>query len=671
MCMIDTRRSLKAVLVAGTLVAGSLAAASTPTAASASIAVGQQVRLEGTIRFDPHWRSEAIVPFTIELDSPQVFAGDGICDTVPRQILDLWQGDPRAFSSLIDRRVVVTGMIDCPRGGHVVINPRVQPASTASAQASAPAAPPLPPQRPARLMQGQPAQAFAAAPSRPANRAPVQQAPARQPATFVPPSQLPIELRCRQYLDWLIRGRELRALPDYNSWPTAAMARGLEAGYFSDETMLRVFGVLPSEIDEETWVQALREKLPCEPPRGSSPFRIRETNLHFVKHARSLRYSLPEAQHEREALNEVEAQITRDAIDLDRLITLADASTGESFTHVKYWPTEVERLRKKARDLHAQEKDGFIAAFQVAMTSGIRSDQDLEEAGRLLREYGTRAPRNASRTAGLTTQTLNLEWQEALVESFFDAAESRLTNPVDQLRRALARNDMAAYAKAIDLNRLIFPIEGDAWTIARRDALLYEAFVERFAERFADVPIRHNEVLHKVMQAHRDATCTRLRGQLGDAMGMTLAKIGEGFFAERPTLGSLLCTLAEQGAIVNVTVQQSFWGRLTGAPRVFVADIENRYRASYGVTNLRLHLAEPEAYRREVVARAGQPGIGNFAITDTSRLAEFADLFMLKLEAIGPEPGELSLDAPHDLRLTRLLHRGQIDPVSLYKAFGG
>jgi len=621
------------------------------------------VRLEGTIRFDPNWRSEAIVPFTIELDSPQVFVGDGICDTGARRSLDLWLGDPQAFSTHIDQRVTVTGVIDCPRGGHVVTNPRAQTVAPPAAR-NALAAPPLPPQRPVGLTRNQPAQAFAAAPAQPAAPAPAIQAPATRPASFVPPSQLPIEVRCRQYLDWLIRGRELRALPNDRDWPDDALARGLEAGYFSDETMLRVFGVLPAEIDEETWVQALREKLPCEPRRGSMPFRIFETNLHFVKHARSLRYSLPAAQDEREALHEIEAQITRDVIDRDRLIALADASTGESFGAVKYWPTEVERLRQKARELHGRNRDAFIADFRKAMASGIRSDQAFEEASQLLLDYGTRAPARGSRT-------IDMDWEATISEIFLEAAESRLAGPVGEIRTALARSDKTAYSLSVTLKQSLFPSLDNAQATASRDARLYQAFTERFAERFPDVPLRPTDMLGKVMQAHRDATCNRLRGQLGDAMGLTVAKTGNTIFQDLPTLGSLLCNLAEQGAVVNVTVQQSFWGRLTGAPRVFVVDIENRYRMAQDFTALRLHLAEPEAYRREVVARAGQPGIAHFAITETSRLEEFADLFMLKLEAIGPEPRELSLDAPRDLQLTRLLERGRVDPVALYNAYGG
>lgn len=61
------------------------------------------------------------------------------------------------------------------------------------------------------------------------------------------------------------------------------------------------------------------------------------------------------------------------------------------------------------------------------------------------------------------------------------------------------------------------------------------------------------------------------------------------------------------------------------------------------------------AYSREVVARAGQPGIEQFATAGTSRL----------------EPRELSLDALRDLQLTRLLQRGRVDPVALYNAHGG
>ena len=657
----DKTTSMKAALLAGAFIV-----ASSPGAASASIAIGEQVRLEGTIRFDPNWRSEAIVPFTIELDSPQVFVGDGICDTSDRRSLDLWLGDPQAFSTHIDQRVTVTGVIDCPRGGHVVTNPRVQTASTAGARVSAAVAPPLPPQRPAGLTQNQPGQVFAAAPSRPANQAPVTQAPVARRATFVPPSQLPIEMRCRQYLDWLIRGRELRALPNYHAWPDDALARGLEAGYFSDETMLRIFGVLPAEIDEETWVQALREKLPCEPRRGSSPFRIFETNLHFFKHARSLRYSLPDAQGEREKLHEIEARITRDAIDRDRLVALADASTGESFGAVKYWPTEVERLRKVAEDLHLRNRDAFIGDFRNAMASGIGSDQEFEQASQLLRAYGTRAPMAEQRS-----RPVNLDWEYTVSDIFLEAAENRLAGQVDQIRTALSRGDKTAYIRSVRLSRVLFPVGDDIQATAQRDARLHHAFTERFAERFPDVPLRPTDMLQKVMQAHRDDTCNRLRGQLGDAMGLTVAKTGNTIFQDLPTLGSLLCNLAEQGAVVNVTVQQSFWGRLTGAPRVFVVDIENRYRESGNFTALRLHLAEPEAYRREVVARAGQPGMENFAITETSHLEQFAGLYVLKLEAAGPEPKELSLDKPQDLRLTRYLNQGRVDPVALYNAYGG
>ncbi len=613
--------TLKAALLAGAFIA-----VSGTGATSAPITIGEHVQLQGTIRFDPLWRSEAIVPFTIELDSPRVFdGGNDICETGPVSNLDLWLRDMQPFSDYIDQRITVSGVIDCPRGGYVVTNPRVQTASAGSAWA------------------GQ-----------------VQQ------ATFVPPSQLPIEARCRQYLDWLIWGRELRALPDYHAWPDDALARGLEAGYFSDETMLRIFGVLPAEIDEETWVQALREKLPCEPRRGSSPFRIFETNLHFFKHARSLRYSLPDAQAERKKLHEIERRITRDAIDRDQLVALSDAATGKSFGALKYWPNEVERLRKVAEDLHQRNRDAFIADFRNAIASGIRSDEEFEQAGQLLRDYGTRAPMAEQRS-----RPVNLDWEYTISDIFLEAAEGSLADQVDQIRTALSRNDKTAYIRSVNLNRVLFPVGEDVRATAQRDARLNQAFAERFAERFPDVPLRPGDMLEKVMQAHRDDTCNRLRGQLGDAMGLTVGKTGHALHHDLPTLGSLLCNLAEQGAVVDVTIQQSFWGRLTGAPRVFVVDIENRYRESGTFTALRLHLAEPEAYRREVTARAGQPGLDRFAITETSHLEQFAGLYVLKLEADGPEPKELSLDEPQDLRLTRHLHQGRVDPVALYNAYGG
>ena len=613
--------SLKAALLAGAFIV-----VSGPGAASAPMTIGDHVQLQGTIRFDPLWRSEAIVPFTIELDSPQVFDGEGdICETGPVSNLDLWLADMHPFSDYIDQRITVSGVIDCPRGGYVVTNPRVQTTSAGSARA------------------GQ-----------------------VQRAAFVPPSQLPLEMRCQQYIDWLTWGRELRALPNYHAWPDDALARGLEAGYFSDETMLRIFGVLPAEIDDGTWVQALREKLPCEPRRGAIQFLLRENNRHFFKHARGLRDSLRAAQAERENLHEIERRITRDAIDRDQLVALSDASTGKSFGALKYWPNEVERLRKVAEDLHLRNRDAFIGDFRNAMASGIGSDQEFEQAGQLLRDYGTRAPMAEQRS-----RPVNLDWEYTISDIFLEAAENRLAGQVDQIRTALSRGDKTAYIRSVRLSRVLFPVGDDIQATAQRDARLHHAFAERFAERFPDVPLRPTDMLQKVMQAHRDDTCNRLRGQLGDAMGLTVAKTGNTIFQDLPTLGSLLCNLAEQGAVVNVTVQQSFWGRLTGAPRVFVVDIENRYRESGNFTALRLHLAEPEAYRREVVARAGQPGMENFAITETSHLEQFAGLYVLKLEAAGPEPKELSLDKPQDLRLTRYLNQGRVDPVALYNAYGG
>lgn len=612
--------TLKAALLAGAFIV-----VSGPGAASASMTIGEHVQLQGTIRFDPLWRSEAIVPFTIELDSPQVFVGDDVCETGPVSNLDLWLRDMQPFSDYIDQRIIVSGVIDCPRGGYVVTNPRVQTASAVNSQA------------------GQ-----------------------VQHATFVPPSQLPIEMRCQQYVDWLTWGRELRALPNHHAWPDDALARGLAAGYFSDETMLRIFGVQPAQIDEETWVRALREKLPCEPRRGAIQFLLRENNLHFFKHARSLRYSLRAAQAEREKLHEIERRITRDALDRNQLVALSDASTGKSFDAVKYWPQEVERLRKVAGDLHQRNRNAFIADFRNAMASGIRSDHELEQAGQLLRDYGTRPP-----VAEQHSRPVNLDWEYTISDIFLEAAAGPLSSRVDQIRTALSRGDKTAYIRSVQLNSMLFPVEDNVRATAQRDARLNQALAERFAERFPDVPLRPTDMLGKVMQAHREATCNRLRGQLGDAMGLTVGKTGNTIFQDLPTLGSLLCNLAEQGAVVNVTVQQSFWGRLTGAPRVFVVDIENRYRESGTFTALRLHLAEPEAYRREVVARAGQPGLDRFAITETSHLEQFAGLYVLKLEATGPQPAELSLDQPQDLQLTRHLHQGRVDPVKLYNAYGG
>ena len=159
-------------------------------------------------------RSEAIVPFTIELDSPQVFVGDGICDTGARRSLDLWLGDPQAFSTHIDQRVTVTGVIDCPRG-RACGDQSARTDSCAPRRAERTGRPAAAAATPCGIDTEPAGTGIRRSPG--ATRSPGARHPGAGnagPPAFVPPSQLPIEVRCRQYLDWLIRGRELRALPN-------------------------------------------------------------------------------------------------------------------------------------------------------------------------------------------------------------------------------------------------------------------------------------------------------------------------------------------------------------------------------------------------------------------------------------------------------------------------
>ena len=117
---------------------------------------------------------------------------------------------------------------------------------------------------------------------------------------------------------------------------------------------------------------------------------------------------------------------------------------------------------------------------------------------------------------------------------------------------------------------------------------------------------------------------------------------------------------------MNVTVQQSFWGRLTGAPRVFVVEYRESLSHGAGISPPCACISQsPKPIGGRSLHAPGSRESRTFAITETSRWKSSPISCMLKLEAIRPEPRELSLDAPRDLQLTRLLERGRVDPVAL------
>ena len=97
MRMIDTPTAWKPLLLAGAFI---VAWGSGET--SASISVGEQVRprRDDPVRSELAQRGDRALSQS-SLDSPQVFVGDGICDTGARRSLDLWLGDPQAVLSPI------------------------------------------------------------------------------------------------------------------------------------------------------------------------------------------------------------------------------------------------------------------------------------------------------------------------------------------------------------------------------------------------------------------------------------------------------------------------------------------------------------------------------------------------------------------------------------------
>ena len=254
----------------------------------------------------------------------------------------------------------------------------------------------------------------------------------------------------------------------------------------------------------------------------------------------------------------------------------------------------------------------------------------------MLLDYGTRAPARGSRT-------IDMDWEATISEIFLEAAESRLAGPVGEIRTALARSDKTAYSLSVTLKQSLFPSLDNAQATASPRCQALPGFHRTLRGTLSRCsPSPQPTCWERSCRPIVTPPATACRGQLGDAMGLTVAKTGNTIFQDFAHTR----VIAVQPRRTGRGGERHRAAILLGKADRSATCVRGRYRESlsHGAGFHRpgaCHLAEPEAYRREVVARAGQPGIAHFAITETSRLEEFADLFMLKLEAIGPEPREL------------------------------
>ena len=84
---------------------------------------GQSVNLSGKLKFRSDWKTESTVPFYLELNSPIGIIGtDELCGTDPTKInkIELFDRREQMYKEYIDKNVVVSGKIDCPRGAFVL-----------------------------------------------------------------------------------------------------------------------------------------------------------------------------------------------------------------------------------------------------------------------------------------------------------------------------------------------------------------------------------------------------------------------------------------------------------------------------------------------------------------------------------------------------------------------
>ena len=84
---------------------------------------GDTIKLTGKLKYRSNWNTESLVPYYIAMNTPIEISGvDDLCGTDVTKLnkIDIFDRREQLYKQYIEKEIVITGKLDCPRGGFVI-----------------------------------------------------------------------------------------------------------------------------------------------------------------------------------------------------------------------------------------------------------------------------------------------------------------------------------------------------------------------------------------------------------------------------------------------------------------------------------------------------------------------------------------------------------------------